>query len=256
MAVPYVSYYMTPNMAAPYIIGPYTAAPQPGAPYKAGKSTVFPVTFDHDFTPESVDSPARLLDAGGLLKGIQHAKPARLRNVLRKLGATPGLGRIVMHYLLVNEICDDQQEDYRMYEEELRFACCLPKDNARLVKGALDASQKREAKWQMPGGEPAAPIVVEDDDDKKETARLNLPPIKSIMERASLPEPLRRYNRPVLQVLPQQQQRATTNKRKPSRHVVCGQCKEVFDPEAEDGLEDCLYYKGEFQCTASWVFDF
>ena len=79
-------------------------------------------------------------------------------------------------------------------------------------------------------------------------ARQDLPLIKSIAKGARLSEPNQAYNRLVLQVL-QLHRQAATKKRKSSRHVVCRQCREVFDPEAEDGLENCQYHNVEFHCT-------
>jgi hypothetical protein len=211
----------------------------------AERSKTFSVDIHGDYTPESKDSPAKLFSKEYLHNGIQYAKVSRLRNVLRKLSDVPGMEPIIKHYLMVGGICEDKEESYKLYEENLIFNSAMPEEDAGSVTLAIDESHKRETNKQTSQGRQEAPIVI--DDDERE-AGLKLPPTRSITEGAALPAPLQVSGRLALQILPQQEQ-GTTKKRKSSRHVVCMHCEEVFDAEAEGQEESCMYHDGEFQRT-------
>jgi hypothetical protein len=218
----------------------------------AERSNKFSVDIHGDYTPESKDSPAKLFSKEYLHKGIEYAKVSRLRNVLRKLSDVPGMEPIIKHYLMIGGICEDKEENheiYEIYEENLRFNSVMPEEDAASVTLAIDESHERTANKQTSQGRREAPIVI---DDNESGGGLKLPPIRSITEGAALPAPRDVYGRRALQVLPQQEQGAS-KKRKPSRHVVCMQCEEVFDAEAEGQEESCVYHDGESQRTTLGV---
>jgi hypothetical protein len=166
----------------------------------AEESTVFTVKIQGDYTPDSEESPAKLIGDGHLYKGIQYAKVSRLRNVLRKLSETRGMESIIKHYLLIGGICEDTEESYEPYEENLRINYIMPEEDARDVKRAVEESHKSEANNEAAGERREAPIVVDDDHE----AGLRLPPIRSMTQGAAVSAPIRTYNRPALQDLPQQ----------------------------------------------------
>ena len=44
-----------------------------------------------------------------------------------------------MHYILVDGICEDKDEDYKSYEQQWTVACRMLDEEVRFVKRALDS---------------------------------------------------------------------------------------------------------------------